>query len=274
MVDAWTPPGKVAAFFDVDRTVVRGSSMLALAGALRRAGLVSRRASITALVRGLQFSARGYSEEEVRQAVRAMGEVVRGMDAAALSRVAGEAIPSALAPRVYGEAQRLMEWHRHRGHLVFLVSASTHELIAKLGDILGADGVVASDAEIVDGRYTGRVALCHGIPKAEAVRHLAESHGIDLGHSYAYGDGIGDLPMLSLVGHPTAVNPDRRLRRAARRRGWHELHFRRRGGWVRLASPRRRPAAGPASLDDPGTSTRVETAVPNPQPGERYPSGS
>lgn len=244
MLDAEPVPGKVAAFFDVDRTVVRGSSMLALAGPLRRAGLVSRRVAMTAAVRGLQFSARGFSEAEVMEAVQTMGDVVRGMDALALRRVAGEAIPRVLGPRVYDEALRLMEWHRRHGHLVFLVSASTHELIDALGEILGADGVVASEAEIVGGRYTGEVSLCHGVAKAEAVRRLAESHGIDLRRSYAYGDGIGDLPMLSLVAHPAAVNPDRRLRAAARRQGWREWHFRRRSLWVGSAGLRRVRVAG------------------------------
>jgi HAD superfamily hydrolase (TIGR01490 family) len=221
-------PGRAAAFFDVDRTVVRGSSMLALAGPMHRAGLVTWRAALTAAVRGLQFSARGFSEREVSEAVTAMGEAVRGLEVAAVRRVAVEAIPRVVAPRIYGEARRLIDWHRHHGHLVFLVSASTRELIAPLGELLGANGVAGSDAEIGEGRYTGRVTLCHGRAKAEAVRHLAEANGVDLGHSYAYGDAIGDLPMLGLVGHPVAVNPDRRLRVAARRRGWHELHFRRR----------------------------------------------
>jgi HAD superfamily hydrolase (TIGR01490 family) len=219
---------QVAAFFDVDRTVVRGSSMLALAGPMRRAGLLTRRTALNAAVRGIQFSARGFSEAEVREAVTAMGDAVRGLEVAAVRRVAEEAIPKVVVPRVYAEAIRLMEWHRSRGHLVFLVSASTQELISSLGELLGADGVVASGAEIVAGRYTGQVLLCHGRAKAEAVRRLAEAHGVDLAHSYAYGDGIGDLPMLSLVGHPAAVNPDRRLRVAAQRRGWRELHFHRR----------------------------------------------
>jgi HAD superfamily hydrolase (TIGR01490 family) len=246
MVETTEGSGAVAAFFDVDRTVVVGSSMLALAGPLRRAGLVSWGAALTASVRGLEFSLRGFSDEEVRAAVRAIGATVRGLEVEAMRRVAAAAIPRVLVPRVYPEAVRLMAWHRHRGHLVFLVSAATHELIDRLGEILQADGVVGSEAEVADGRYTGRVLLlCHGGPKAEAVRRLAEGRGIDLARSFAYGDGIGDLAMLAMVGHPRAVNPDRRLRAEARRRGWHELHFRRRrsAGWL---PRRRRPETWPA----------------------------
>jgi len=225
---------RIAAFFDVDRTLVRGSSIVALAGPLCRAGLLPKRALLGAAIRGLQFSTRGFDEEEVQQAVDRIGAAVRGMDAARLRRVADRAIPRVLGPRVYDEALQLIAWHRARGHLVFLVSASTHELIDKLGSIVGADGVVASEAEIVDGRYTGTVALCHGAAKLEAVRHLAAAYRVDLESSFAYGDGTGDIPMLLAVGHPTAVNADRRLRATAVRQGWPQLHFRARDGRSRL----------------------------------------
>ena len=243
MVAASGPDHQIAAFFDVDRTLVRGSSLLALAAPLWRAGLLPRSAAFQAAIRGLQFSSRGLSEDKVRRAVTAISRVVRGMDAAAMRQVADTATPRVLAPRVYDEALRLIEWHHQHGHLVFLVSASTHDLIDKLGEIVGADGVVASEAEIVDGHYTGRVKLCHGAAKAEALRRLARGHGIDLERSYAYGDALGDLPMLEAVGHPIAVNPDGRLRVMAEQRRWRQLRFRRRSRWVRLTSLRRTPVA-------------------------------
>jgi HAD superfamily hydrolase (TIGR01490 family) len=243
MVAASGPDHQIAAFFDVDRTLVRGSSLLALAAPLWRAGLLPRSVALQAAIRGLQFSSRGLSEDKVRRAVTAISRVVRGMDAAAMRQVADTATPRILAPRVYDEALRLIEWHHQHGHLVFLVSASTHDLIDKLGEIVGADGVVASEAEIVDGHYTGRVELCHGAAKAEALRRLARGHGIDLERSYAYGDALGDLPMLEAVGHPIAVNPDGRLRVMAEQRRWRQLRFRRRSRWVRLTSLRRAPVA-------------------------------
>jgi len=207
MVAAEPHPWRIAAFFDVDRTLVRGSSMLALAGPLCRAGLLPRRVLLNAAVRGLQFSARGFSEEEVQRAVRRIGSAVRGLDAVALRRVAERAIPQVLAPRVYGEALELIAWHRSRGHLVFLVSASTHELIDRLGGLVGADGVVASEADVVEGRYTGTVALCHGTAKMEAVRRLAAAYRVDLERSFAYGDGTGDIPMLLAVGMYLPFSP-------------------------------------------------------------------
>jgi hypothetical protein len=97
--------------------------------------------------------------------------------------------------------------------------------------------VVASEAEVVDGRYTGTVALCHGAAKVAAVRRLAVAYRVDLERSFAYGDGTGDIPMLEAVGNPSAVNPDRRLRAAAVQHGWPQLHFRGRDGLSWLDDP-------------------------------------
>jgi HAD superfamily hydrolase (TIGR01490 family) len=230
-------PWRIAAFFDVDRTLVRGSSMLALAGPLWRAGLLPSRSVLSAAIRGLQFSAHGFSEEEIQRAVRTIGDAVRGMEAARVRRVAEQSIPRVLGPRLYAEALELIAWHRERGHLIFLVSASTHELIDKLGRIVGADGVVASEAEIDGGRYTGMVALCHGMAKVDALRRLAAAHRVDLEGSFAYGDGGGDIPMLQAVGHPITVNADRRLRAAADREGWRQLRFRSPDRWSWLTGP-------------------------------------
>ncbi len=211
--------------------------MMALAGPLWRAGLISSGSLFHAAVQGLQFSARGFSEQEVQQSVRAIGDAVRGMEVAELRRVAERTIPRVLGPRLYAEALDLIAWHRERGHLIFLVSASTHELIDRLGGIVGADGVVASEAEIVSGRYTGLVSLCHGNAKVDAVRRLAAAHRVDLEGSYAYGDGVGDIPMLQAVGHPTTVNADRRLSRTAVRHGWRQLRFRSPDRWSWLTGP-------------------------------------
>ena len=101
---------RIAAFFDVDRTLVRGSSIVALAGPLCRAGLLPKRALLGAAIRGLQFSTRGFDEEEVQQAVDRIGAAVRGMDAARLRRVADRAIPRVLGPRVYGETSPTRPW--------------------------------------------------------------------------------------------------------------------------------------------------------------------
>jgi phosphoserine phosphatase len=106
------------------------------------------------------------------------------------------------------------------------VSASGTEVVEPIGELLGADGVVATQMEIVDGRYTGEIDYyAYGANKAEALRRLAEEHHYDLARSYAYSDSVTDLHMLEAVGHPFAVNPDRELRREANTRGWPVLVF-------------------------------------------------
>lgn len=219
-------PARIAAFFDVDRTLLRGSSMLALARPLHRAGMLPVRQLVRAARHQLSFSRKGFSDAEIEQAVAIAGEAVRGLDATRVRNVAREAIPLHILPRVYDEAWRLIEAHRRAGHAVFLVSSSPMELIEGLGGHLGVDGVIASIAETRDGTYTGRLLrFCHAAGKAAAVRELAASHDLDLSSSYAYGDSLSDLPMLETVGHPVCVNADTRLGAVARERGWPEISF-------------------------------------------------
>ncbi|MGI8848413.1 MAG: HAD family hydrolase [Candidatus Dormibacteria bacterium] len=251
MVSPSTGAPRHAAFFDVDRTLLRGSSMLALARPLRRAGLISTRVTLRALARQLLFGARGMSDPALQSAVASLSEVIRGVDAAAVRRVADRAMGALVLPRVYDEAFQLMEWHRQRGDLIFLVSASPHELIDALQRILDADGVVASDVEVKHGKYTGRILrLNHGDAKGAAVEEFAHAYNLDLTESYAYGDSLGDQAMLERVGHPVAVNPDSRLSALAEERGWPQRHFRHRhprplarDGRRRPSTPRRGPAA-------------------------------
>ena len=138
-------------------------------------------------------------------------------------------IPVHVVPRVYGEARARIDWHHERGDLVFLVSSSPREFIAVLGSILGVDGVAATEAELRNGRYTGRILrLCHGAGKADAVRELAAARNVDLALSFAYGDSFAsDLPMLETVGHPVCVNGDRLLTAHAVLMGWPVERFQR-----------------------------------------------
>jgi HAD superfamily hydrolase (TIGR01490 family) len=111
--------------------------------------------------------------------------------------------------------------HHAAGRDVIVVSASGHEVVDPIAELLGADTVIATEMVIADGRYTGDVAFyAFGAAKATKIHELAAARGYDLAGSYAYSDSVTDLPMLEAVGHPTAVNPDRALRREAARRGW------------------------------------------------------
>ncbi|MHB8717763.1 MAG: HAD family hydrolase [Candidatus Dormibacteria bacterium] len=229
MVDNPDTPagGRVAAFFDVDRTLLRGSSVLHVARPMRRAGLLSARSLAHSLMVQARFSLFGFDESQILEAVRGAGDLIAGIDADDLAAFARRTIPTHVAPRVHAQARARIVWHQRQGHEVHLVSSSPEGFIAVLGGILGVDGVTATQAELAGGRYTGRILrFCHGPAKAAAVQALAAERGIDLRQSYAYGDSFaGDLAMLALVGHPIAVNADRALAAEATRRGWAQLRF-------------------------------------------------
>jgi phosphoserine phosphatase len=128
---------------------------------------------------------------------------------------------------------------------VIIVSTSGQEVVAPIGVLLGASTVIATRMEVTDGRYTGQVEFyAYGQAKADQVRALAAERGYSLPHCYAYSDSVTDLPMLEIVGHPRAVNPDRALRRIAQQRGWPVLIFglgSRRSRPGRMSGPGRRP---------------------------------
>ncbi|HEY8676748.1 MAG TPA: HAD-IB family hydrolase [Candidatus Dormibacteraeota bacterium] len=226
-----TPLRRAAAFFDVDRTLLRGSSLLRVARPMRRAGFLSTRAMLHSLVVQARFSLFGFDEMQIRDAVRGAGEMLAGVESDRLLRFGRREIPLHVVPGVYAEARARIDWHRERGDLVFLVSSSPLEFITVLGSVLGVDGVAATVAELRDGRYTGRILrLCHGVGKADAVRELAAAHHVDLEISHAYGDSFAsDLPMLEAVGHPVCVNGDRLLTAHAERVGWAVESFQRVG---------------------------------------------
>lgn len=232
----WTPAhraqrrtrrGRAGAFFDVDRTLLRGSSFLALAGPLRRAGLISRRRLLAAGLHQLSFTLRGASGQKMEDAARAGAEAVRGIDAERLRRVAVEALPTALLPRLHADALRAIDAHHRAEEPVFLVSSAPAEIVEPLARAVGATDFAATRAAIAGGRYTGRLLeFCHGAAKYHAVHELAQRHGVDLQRSHAYADSFSDAPMLGAVGNPVAVNPDRDLRALAVRRGWRVARYR------------------------------------------------
>jgi HAD superfamily hydrolase (TIGR01490 family) len=140
--------------------------------------------------------------------------------------IVAETLQAIVAPLVYDEAVRLIQQHQAVGRDVIIVSSSGVEVVEPIGELLGADRVVATEMVVEDGRYTGEIAFyAYAEGKADAIRALAESEGYDLAASYAYSDSDTDRPMLEAVGHPYAVNPDRALRRIAEERGWPVLKF-------------------------------------------------
>jgi HAD superfamily hydrolase (TIGR01490 family) len=215
-----------AAFFDLDRTLIRRSSALALAGSFQERGLIGRKQLAKAAAWQILFAARGAGAETVRKAAEDGLMLLKDLEVDEMRSLVSEAMEPALKPLVYREPLDLVSRHRDRGERVYIVSATVQEIVEPLAVELGFDGAIGSLCEIVDGRYTGRsLRACHGPGKAAAVRELAAAEGIDLAASTAYSDSHTDLPFLETVGNPVVVNPDRELRRIARERGWPILSF-------------------------------------------------
>jgi HAD superfamily hydrolase (TIGR01490 family) len=215
-----------AAFFDLDRTLIRRSSALALAGSFRERGMISRRQLAHAAYWQLLFVARGADEEGIRYVAERGLRVLAGFRPKEMQELVADAMEPVLKPLVYAEPLALVEQHRARGERVYIVSAALQEIVDALASELAFDGALGTVCEIEDGVYTGRSQrVLHGVAKAEALRELAERDAIDLSESTAYSDSDSDLPFLEAVGHPVVVNPDRPLRAAAAEHGWPVLEF-------------------------------------------------
>ncbi len=215
-----------AAFFDLDRTLLRRSSALALAGSFRERGLISRTQLAKAAAWQLLFVARGASHEAVRSAAEDGLRILDGYTPEQLRALVADALEPVLRPLVYAEPLRLLEQHRARGDRVYVVSATLQEIVQAIADDLGFDGAFGTVCEVRDGRYIGRaVRPLHAENKAAVVRELAAAESLDLAECTAYSDSHTDLPLLEAVGRPVAVNPDRQLRTIAAERGWAVLEF-------------------------------------------------
>lgn len=216
-----------AAFFDLDKTVIARPSMVAFGGHLRRDGLVSRRMLLRALWAQLIYLTLGADEQRLARVRDAALLVSKGWEQRRISALVRETLVEVVDPIVYSEAIDLMRMHQAEGRKVFIISASPEEIVAPLAQYLGADEAIATRAVLDDeGCYTGEVELyCYGPEKARILEDVAERDGIDLATSYAYSDSATDVPMLTAVGHPVAVNPDRELTRVARDAGWEIVYF-------------------------------------------------
>ncbi|MGY1705873.1 HAD-IB family hydrolase [Geodermatophilus sp. SYSU D00697] len=217
---------RAAAFFDLDKTVIAKSSTLAFGRPFFQGGLINRRAVLKGAYAQFVFSLSGADAQQMERMRAQITQMCTGWDVATVHEIVRETLHDIVDPLVYAEAADLIEEHRAAGREIVIVSSSGAEMVEPIGEMLSADRVVATRMVTVDGRYTGEIQFyAYGENKAVAVREVAAEKGYDLADCYAYSDSVTDLPMLSEVGHPTAVNPDRALRRAAAERGWPVLEF-------------------------------------------------
>jgi HAD superfamily hydrolase (TIGR01490 family) len=220
-----------SAFFDLDRTLMEGSSAFQFGRAAYRAGLLSRRQLVADGWANVVFRLRGASDESSYALRERISESLEGVRVRDMERLGPDVLAGVL-PRIFPQVLALAHEHQDDGRRVYIVTAASQELADMLARVLVLDGAVGSRfSEVVDGVYTGRPSgpFVYGEDKARAIRLLAEREGLDLERSYAYSDSASDIPMLRLVGHPVAVNPDPTLARVARQEGWDILRFDRLG---------------------------------------------
>jgi len=220
-------PARSGAFFDLDKTVIARASAAALSRPLQQGGFISRRALLRALLAQLVYLHIGASESRLQHMRDAVLVVTKGWDRESVEQLVEEALEEVIEPIIYKEALDLIADHQERGDMVVIVSAAPEEIVAPLARRLGADHWIATRALVdEEGHYTGSLERwVYGPYKAEAIESFASENHIDLSGSYAYSDSVTDLPMLECVGHPVAVNPDRKLAREAAKRDWPVMRF-------------------------------------------------
>lgn len=217
---------KSAAFFDLDKTIISRSSLLAFTKPFNQAGLISRKRMVKNFIDQYFFSNSGANHAQMEKMRQTLTSMVAGWDVEATKAVINDSLHSAINPMIYDEAAELIEGHIRDGRDVIIVSTSGREIVEPIGRMLGATDVIATEMEVTDGKYTGKVAYyAYAERKAEAVRAIAEKNNYDLQKCFAYSDSSTDIPLLSIVGFPCVVNPDRGLRAHAEANNWPILHF-------------------------------------------------
>jgi HAD superfamily hydrolase (TIGR01490 family) len=223
-------PSRAGAFFDLDKTLMAGSSGIFFARAAYETGMISRGRLARDAYENLRFRLRGSTDDRADDVRRRVGEMIAGVRVRDLERLSPRVLAGVL-PRLYPQMLARAYAHQDAGVPVYILTAASQEMADLLAHVLAFDGGLGTRSEIVDGRYTGRPAgpFNYREGKVLSMRDLAERDGIDLAASYAYSDSESDLPMLRAVRHAVVVNPDSDLRRIAVQEGWEVLHLDRLG---------------------------------------------
>lgn len=230
---------RAAAFFDVDNTVVRGASLFPIVLGMRRRGIVTGRDLLRFSLQHVHYNLVGESRRGLED-IRERGLlIIKGRSVAELVALGEEIYDDVTSARIWPGTRSLIDAHLAAGREVWFVTATPAEVAGIMAQRLGVTGALTTEIESENGVYTGRLLNppMHARRKAEAIQELARERGLDLRESFAYGDSRNDIAMLSEVGHPCAVNPDRAMRATARRRGWGIIDLRARTS-VRLRRAR------------------------------------
>jgi HAD superfamily hydrolase (TIGR01490 family) len=226
-----------AAFFDLDKTLIEGSSALHFARAAYKNGMISRRQLLKDAWANVQFRLKGSTDAGTDALRQRILDSIAGTRVVDLRRLGPDVLAGVL-PLVYKQVLAEAYGHQDAGRPAYMITAASQELAEVLAAVLVLDGGIGMRSEVRDGIYTGRPAgpFTYREGKAEAIRELAEREGIDLAESYAYSDSESDLPMLRAVGHPVAVNPDAALERVARAEGWRIMRFDKLGPMLKIGA--------------------------------------
>jgi HAD superfamily hydrolase (TIGR01490 family) len=230
-------PAHAAAFFDLDKTLMAGSSGIFFARAAYETGMISRSRLARDVWENLRFRLRGSTDDRADDVRRRVGEMIAGVRVRDLERLSPRVLAGVL-PRLYPEMLERAYAHQDAGVPVYILTAASQEMADLLANVLAFDGGLGSRSEIVDGRYTGRPAgpFNYREGKVLSMREIAEREDIALDASYAYSDSESDLPMLRAVRHAVVVNPDAPLRRIALEEGWEIIELDRLGRRLKVAA--------------------------------------
>ncbi|AHI21699.1 HAD family hydrolase [Corynebacterium vitaeruminis] len=222
--DVVLAPHRVAAFFDLDKTIIATSSAFAYGKEFLNSGLITPVEALQMSMAKATYMFAGHSDGQMDATRDQLTQMVTGWDVEQVKAIAEETMQQVVTPTIYSEARALIDQHIAAGHDVVIISASARELVEPIARELGVEHVVSTELAKEDGKFTGEITFyCKGAAKAQAIMDLTARRGYDLSRSYAYSDSAVDLPMLEAVGHPNAVNPDRALRKVATDKGW-EIH--------------------------------------------------
>jgi HAD superfamily hydrolase (TIGR01490 family) len=229
---------QAAAFFDLDRTLMAGSSAMHFGRAAYRSGMVRRRQLAAWGLDHLRFRLRGSTDESTQAVLVLVKDLLEGVPERDVSRMAPDLLAGIL-PRIYPQMMDEVHAHQDAGRPAFIVSAASNPLVELLASVLGFEGGIGTRYGVApDGRLTGEIEgpFIYGEGKVKAMQRFAEGHGIDLDESWAYSDSVSDLPMLRAVGNPVAVNPDAELTAIAASEGWRVMRFEKLGRRLAIAA--------------------------------------
>ena len=229
-----------AAFFDLDNTLIRGSSLYFLGRGMYQRGYFTKSDISKFVVANVRFRLTGTEKPEVIDRYKkAAQDFIGGHAVSDIHKIGDDVYEEFISPALWQKTIDIAKSHLENGQEVWLVSAAPEDLAKIIARKLGFTGAIGSRAEIVNDVYTGNLdgPLLHGTAKANAVCELARSRNIDIKNCYAYSDSANDIPLLESVGHPNAINPDAKLRIRALVEAWPIYDFRKFRYLNRLLGP-------------------------------------